>query len=142
MKTVGRRVADIITIGAFCASMALVAGCQSLTSLTGGTDEYDGIWVGRLQFTSGENNCLRRAGVRSKVSVGDVDGDVSWYNFDQRSGIGGVVKKGGKFVGTVSKGNSRFAELEGQFSELTAEGTWKSTRCRGTWTLRKIRNAS
>lgn len=122
--------------------LALLVGCGSLGALTGGTEEFDGAWVGRLQFTSGENACLRRGGIRVDVSFGDVGGDVSWYNFATRSRISGVVKDGGAFAGTASKGSNQFADLEGIFSDRNAEGSWKSKRCRGTWTMRKVRNAS
>lgn len=121
---------------------ATLTGCQSIGVLTGGTAEFDGVWAGRLTFSSGENACLRRGGVRAEISQGDVDGDVSWQELESRSSISGFVKEGGIFTGSVSKGSRSFAELEGTFSDLNAEGTWKSSRCRGAWTMRKVRNAS
>lgn len=132
----------LVKFGSACVLLLVLSGCQSLASLAGGTPDYDGTWAGRFQFSSGESGCLKRAGVRVEIGNGDVDGDVSWFNLDRRSGMTGVVKEGGKFVGSASKGTDRYAELDGVFSERTAEGNWKSSRCRGTWTLRKIRNAS
>ncbi|MEQ9487553.1 MAG: hypothetical protein RIM72_01020 [Alphaproteobacteria bacterium] len=121
---------------------AVLTGCVSLGALTGGTDEFDGVWAGRFTFSSGENTCVRRGGVRADISQGDVDGDVSWQDSDSRSTISGFIKEGGAFTGTASRGSRSFADLEGTFSELNAEGTWTSSRCRGAWSMRKVRNAS
>lgn len=139
MRSVSRH---FTSLGAGMILLAVLVGCGSLGALTGGTDEFDGAWVGRLQFASGENACLRRGGIRADISFGDVGGDVSWYNFSERSRISGVIKKGGIFSGTASKGSNIFADLEGVFADRNAEGTWKSKRCRGSWTMRKVRNAS
>ncbi len=142
MNWVFRQNRVIFTVLLLTGGLFGLSGCQSLAVLAGGTDAYDGVWAGRFTFSAGENNCLRRGGVRAEISQGDVGGDVSWQDFDNRSGITGVIKEGGSFNGSVSKGSSRFADVEGTFSELTAEGTWSSKRCRGTWSLRKVRNSS
>ena len=120
--------------------MSVLAGCGSAANLfSSGNPEYDGLWTGRLQFTFGQPSCPRTGALRAEIRQGVMTASVRWPNI--RGEMDGVIDEAGVLQSSdILQNGFDFAEATGQFSDRTAEGTFSGKKCRGVWTLQKVRN--
>lgn len=101
-------------------------------------EKFDGVWSGLITLSLGDDSCMRRENFILRITEGRIEGKTRDIKYKTQI-VGDVEEDGsisnGEFLlGTVQ----RNAEMFGQFDLKNASGEWKSKRCKGKWTLRRI----
>lgn len=122
------------------ASFAALVGCLSTDDFVSEPtpEKFDGVWSGLITLSLGDDSCMRRENFILRITEGRIEGKTRDIKYKTRI-IGDVEESGsilnGEFLlGTVQ----RNAEMTGQFDLKNASGEWKSKRCKGKWSLRRI----
>lgn len=121
--------------------MTALGGCLSTVSLREGAPGYDGIWIGRANFSIGEDRCPRRAAVRVDVVKGIVDGKLrtEFGTGSMKGYIGedGVLEDPQLDLNIYGGAD---AKVSGKFDGEEAHGEWSTPQCRGTWDLERVKS--
>ena len=121
------------------ALLSVLSGCGAVGLLSTGNPEFDGLWTGRMQFTFGGSDCPRTGAIRAEIRQGVVTATLRWP--DGKGDMDGVIDADGVLQGSeIVRNRFDFAEATGRFADRRAEGAFKGKKCRGVWSLQKVRN--
>lgn len=124
-------------------AISLLAACQSLgvaQVFTPTSTSYDGTWIGDMSVSFRTTECrITRGGLRVKIDGGKMSGLARFTA--NASEVNGLIAEDGslKFGFLRGRFEKDDVELEGNFDEREASGTWANKVCRGQWKLRKAR---
>lgn len=130
MKKTATAALILVTLG--------LGGCLETVIPKGEPGPYDGRWVGRINLSYGERSCLRRNPLQGTIEGGYLtaltrhkDAEIKITGFVTTDG---VLERGDVYTGRFDRDTG----ITGEFSESEARGRWKTDKCQGEWTLRRV----
>ena len=118
--------------------IAALAGCETMSVFEGEATPWDGRWTGRMMFSSGYAECLRRGTVQLEIDSGAMDGRIRTNR--RNFGLSGRVDETGAIKRAyITQHGQPIIELTGQFDGDSFAGRWEDPErnCRGAWELRR-----